>query len=230
MESEGRSTWWFSGVYSPCKVRSRDRFWDELAGLSSLCGDKWCIGRDFNVVRNLREKFNSNRTTRSMRLFDELVRELNLKDPPLRNGQFTWSNFRDQPVCCRLDRFFHSIYWEDNFPYFRQELDVMIASDHCPIILDTTPPSWGPSPFRFETCGCITELWWDDIDPTRWEGYKFMTKFKLIKGKLKDWNVEVFGDTRIKKQALLRRIKELDALESSGMWNNQMEEERLSLI
>ena len=41
------------------------------------------------MVRSLQEKFNSNRVTRSMKLFDELVRELNLKDPPLCNNQFT---------------------------------------------------------------------------------------------------------------------------------------------
>ena len=35
--------------------------------------------------------------------------------------------------------------------------------------------------------------------PLGWEGYKFMTKLKLIKEKLKEWNVEVFGDTRLKK-------------------------------
>ena len=34
-------------------------FWDELAGLGSICGDKWCIGVDFNVVRDVKEKFNS---------------------------------------------------------------------------------------------------------------------------------------------------------------------------
>ena len=102
------------------------------------------------MVRSLQEKFISNRITRSMKMFDELVRELNLKDPPLCNGQFTWSNFRDQPVCCRLDRFLPSVYWEDVFPYFRQEMVVRVVSDHCPVILDTTPPSWGPTPFRFE--------------------------------------------------------------------------------
>ena len=31
---------------------------------------------------------------------------------------------------------------------------------------------------------------------------------------------------RLKKQSLLRRIEELDALEASGMWNNQLKEER----
>ena len=74
VEIEDGSGWWFLGVYGLSKVCFRDRFWDELAGLSILCGDKWCIGGDFNVVRNLQEKFNSNRTIGSMKLFDELVR------------------------------------------------------------------------------------------------------------------------------------------------------------
>ena len=53
-----------------------------------------------------------------------------------------------------------------------------------------------------------------------------MTKLKLIKGKLKNWNVEVFGDMRLEKQSLLRRINELDVLEASGAWNNQLKEDR----
>ena len=84
MDIEGRSSWWFSGVYGPSKACHRDRFWDELAGLSILCGDKWCIGADFNVVRSVQEKFNSNRLTRSMKLFDKLVRELKVKRPPFK--------------------------------------------------------------------------------------------------------------------------------------------------
>ena len=150
VNNEGSSSWWLSGVYGPSKASFRDRFWDELAGLSYLCGDRWCIGGDFNVVRSIQEKFNSNRVTRSMKLFDELIEELNLKDPPLCNGQFTWSNFRAQPVCCRLDRFLVSVPWTDVFPYFRQEMEVRVVSDHCPVILDSSPPSWGPTPFRFE--------------------------------------------------------------------------------
>ena len=86
MDNEGSSNWWFSGVYGPSKAYFRDRFWDEVAGLSSLYGKKWCIRGDFNAVRNLQEKFNSNIVTRSMKLFDGLVRKLNLKDPPLCNN------------------------------------------------------------------------------------------------------------------------------------------------
>ena len=62
-----------------------------------------------------------------------------------------------------------------------------------------------------------------------WEGFKFLTKLKLIKSKVKKWNEEVFGDVRLQKQALLRRIKELDVFEYSGTWNNDLKEERLEV-
>ena len=233
VEVDGGSIWWFSGVYGPSKVSFRDRFWDELAGLSTICGDKWCLGGDFNVVRTVQEKFNSNRTTRSMRMFDELIRELKLKDSPLCNGQFTWSNFRQHPVCCRLDRFLVSVCWGEVFPYFRQEMEVRVVSDHCPIILDSNPPSWGPTPFRFENMwlnhksfSSFFGKWWEETVTSGWEGYKFLSKLKIIKGKVKKWNEEVFGDMRLQKQSMLRRIKELDGLECSGLWNNELKDER----
>ena len=37
--SEGSNSWWFTGVYGPSKACFRDRFWDELAGLSVVCGE-----------------------------------------------------------------------------------------------------------------------------------------------------------------------------------------------
>ena len=76
VDIEGSSSWWFSGVYGPSKTCFRDRFYDELARLPTLYGVKWCIGGDFNMMKSLQEKFNSNKTTRSMKLFDELAKEL----------------------------------------------------------------------------------------------------------------------------------------------------------
>lgn len=78
--------WWFSAIYGPCKPREREEFWDELAGLSSICGDKWCLGGDFNMVRNQGEKMNSVSITSSMVCFDNLIGDLELIDPPLLNA------------------------------------------------------------------------------------------------------------------------------------------------
>ena len=71
------------------------------------------------MVRDVREKLNSNSVTRSMKTFDELLREMGLVDPLLRNAKFTWSNFREHPICCRLDRFMFSVDWGSLFPAFK---------------------------------------------------------------------------------------------------------------
>lgn len=44
-----------------------------------------------------------------MRLFGE--RDLNLNDSPLCNAKFTFFNFRESHICCRLDWFFFSKGW-----------------------------------------------------------------------------------------------------------------------
>ena len=102
-------------------------------------------------------------------------------------------------------------------------MEVRVVSDHCPVVLDSTPPVWGPTLLRFENMWSFADdfaKWWKDVTPTGWEGYKFMTKLKIIKQKVKKWNAEVFGDLRLQKTSLIRKIKDLDVLESSGNWNN----------
>ena len=32
--------WWFTGVYGPSSYNGRGLFWDELAGLGTICGEK----------------------------------------------------------------------------------------------------------------------------------------------------------------------------------------------
>ena len=150
VEDEFKGDWWFSGVYGPNKRQKRKEFWDELSGLKEICDDRWCVGGDFNVVRRVSEKFNSSTNTRSMKDFDYLIGELELVDPHLNNAKFTWSNFRHQPICSRLDRFLFTNLWAAGYASYRQELEVRLVSDHAPVILDTLPPKWGPTPFRFE--------------------------------------------------------------------------------
>ena len=228
-----KEKWWFIGVDGPSSYSGRGLFWDELAGLGSICGNKWYLGGDFNVVREVSEKLNSNSVTRSMKIFDELIREMGLVDPPLRNARFTWSNFREQPVCCRFDRFLFSVEWGILFPHTRQEVEVRAVSDNNPIILDSSPPKWGPSPFRFENMWLehkefdkAFETWWKECMVQGWEGYKFLSRLKIIKTLVKRWNFEIFGDLRLKEGDLNRRLAELDGLEGTSRWNEDFIVER----
>ncbi|XP_073059743.1 uncharacterized protein [Primulina eburnea] len=234
IEIEGcdQSKWWFSAIYRPVQSRQRELFWDELVGLESICGDKWCLGGDFNVVRNTGEKLNSFTNTTSMQCFDELIGELRLHDPPLLNAKYTWSNFRANPICCRLDRYLFSRDWMDIFPNYRQVVLPRITSDHCPVVLDTAELRWGPAPFRFENTWLshqnfkqLVRSWWNSGVTRGWD-YKFMMKLKRMKVEVSKWNREVFGDVGVRYTKVVTRIKQLDDLEAEGSWSEILQEER----
>ncbi|RVX23341.1 Transposon TX1 uncharacterized 149 kDa protein [Vitis vinifera] len=151
---DGSGPLWMSAVYGPNNPSIRKEFWVELSDLFGLTYPSWCVGGDFNVIRRSSEKLGGSRVTSSMRDFDGFIRESELHDPPLRNAAFTWSNMQESPVCKRLDRFLYSNEWELSFPQSLQEVLPRWTSDHWPIVLDTNPFKWGPTPFSSES---ITE-------------------------------------------------------------------------
>ena len=220
---EDKGDWWFFGVYGPSKKRSRKDFWDELPRIKEISNKRWCVGGDFNVVRRVSEKFNSSIITRSMREFNSLIGEMELIDPNLNNASFTWSNFRQVAICCRLDRFLFTNDWAEGYQCYRQEVEVRAVSDHSPVILDTVLPQWGPIPFRFENAWLEHkhfsrdfEKWWKEVPVDGWEEYKWTKRLQKIKQCVKKWNNGVFGDLRMIEAGLYNRLKELDREESSG--------------
>ena len=182
------------------------------------------------------EKFNSTTSTTSttsMMQFNSLIGEFELVDPTLSNAMFTWSNFRDHPICCRLDRFLFTNDWAMGYQCIRQEVEARIVSDHYPVVLDTSPTRWGPTPFRFENAwlehkqfSCQFDNWWKETSVTGWEGFKWMRTLQKIKPQIKRWNKEVFGDLRLTEGALNNRLMELDGLEGSANWTEELKRER----
>lgn len=51
----------------------------------------------------------------------------------------------------------------------------------------------------------------------KWEGFYFWKKLRSLREVMKFWNTSAFGDTRIKKTAVLERIKFLDGLVEQGV-------------
>ncbi|RVW70580.1 hypothetical protein CK203_060647 [Vitis vinifera] len=134
------------------------------------------------------QKIGGSSLTSSMRDFDSFIRECELLDPPLRNASFTWSNLQESPVCKRLDRFLYSNEWGQLFPQGLQEALIRRTSDHWPIVLDTNPFMWGPTPFRFENMWLQHPSfkenfrnWWSGFQGNGWEGHKFMRRLQLLK-------------------------------------------------
>ncbi|XP_073021415.1 uncharacterized protein [Primulina eburnea] len=233
IQKDAHYDWWFTAVYGPCQPRLRTNFWDELAGLSVICEDRWCLGGDFNVVRSLREKINSRSQTSSMFCFDSLIQELELCDPPLLNGKFTWSSLRSSPICCRLDRFMFTVGWTEIYPCYRKSILPRITSDHFPLVLDLAKNKWGPTPFRFENVWLrdtsfknLTKLWWNNTNSQGWAGYRFMMKIKTIKGDIKRWNEEVYGRMEMKSAELSNKISRFDKLEGEGRGSEEISKDR----
>ena len=119
------------------------------------------------------------------------------------------------------------------FPHIRQEVEVRTVFYHNPVILDSNPPSSAPSPFRFENMWLdfkdfdkIFEKWWKECSVQGWEGYKFLSRFKLTKNLVKRWNLEVFGDLWLKEGGLNRKLVKLDGLKGTSRWIGNFIEER----
>lgn len=55
--------------------KDRNFFWDELAGLQVICGEKWVLGGDFNVVRFTHERSHPPRSTRTLDCSTDLFRK-----------------------------------------------------------------------------------------------------------------------------------------------------------
>ncbi|RVW50857.1 Transposon TX1 uncharacterized 149 kDa protein [Vitis vinifera] len=181
-----------------------------MLDLFGLTYPSWCVGGDFNVIRRRSEKLGGSGVHFQHEGFDGFIRESELHDPPLRNASFTWSNIQESPVCKRLDQFLYSNEWELSFPQSLQEVLPRWTSDHWPIVLDTNPFKWGPTPFR------------------KWlGGHKFMRKLQFVKAKLKDWNKNTFGMLKERKKTILDEIANIDAIEQEGALSSDLAAQRV---
>jgi endonuclease/exonuclease/phosphatase family metal-dependent hydrolase len=68
--------------------------------------------------------------------FNVLIRDFAVIDVPLRGRRYTWSNRQLAPVFSKLDHVFLSNEWSLEFPMITLQAQVMIVSDHIPIILE----------------------------------------------------------------------------------------------
>ncbi|KAL7207808.1 hypothetical protein ACSBR1_029707 [Camellia fascicularis] len=65
-------------VYGPTDVAKRQEVWANFALLKHHFLGPWCIGGDFNEVRNIDERIKCSRRDRGMRDFNSMVEQLEL--------------------------------------------------------------------------------------------------------------------------------------------------------
>lgn len=129
--------------------------WEELHVLKrSLGGEVWCVMDNFNGVRCLAERRDSNNMPvggRDMNEFNTFIASMELHDITLVGKSFPWYKSNGQAKSW-LDRFLVFSGWIDIWVDNTQYMGERCISDHCPLILKNNVVEWGPKPFRVLDC------------------------------------------------------------------------------
>ncbi|KAK7251879.1 hypothetical protein RIF29_35466 [Crotalaria pallida] len=110
-------------------------------------------------------------------------------------------------------------------------------SDHCPLLLKYRSISFGPTPFRLNSCWFfhkdfkhMVQSFWVQSDVQGWSAFVLKEKLRLLKGKIKGWNKEVFGCLDHQLGELNKKVLELDlASENLSLSDAQLLERRSAL-
>jgi hypothetical protein len=226
--------WAFAGVYGPNRSTFRRSLWDELAGVMSLWDIPWCVGGDFNVTLFRSESSGGASRSYATSDFADFIADQGLMDLPLAGGVSTWANSRSWS---RLDRFLVSPDWEMSFPGLVQKKLLRVCSDHAPILLTKGDMQYGKRPFKFENMwlkeeGFVDKVrdWWGSFSFEGSPSFVLAKKLQALKGEIKKWNCEVFGDVGARNKAWAEELEMLDNYEVSRGLSEEEKERRRGLV
>eukprot|EP00253_Pinus_taeda_P012157 PITA_12157 len=181
----------------------------------------WVTGGDFNMIATSEEKIGGRcRTNKDGTLLKDFIQSNWLIDLPTANGLYTWTNKRIIPmqIASRLDRFLIS----DNAVHVGGEFTAHIipfsGSDHWPIeMLWNRPGNNIKKPFRFEAFWLshpefkdfITTTWQNSNPIEQSKMARFQKKLKFLKGEIKKWNKDNFGNIFKEKESILQELKSI---------------------
>lgn len=123
---------YFVNVYSPCALVQKRRLWAKLLSLRNLWRDGvWCLGGDFNAVKNEFERIGRNRfhSHQESTDFNDFIGLMDMDDLPIGHIKFSWSRGSDG-VMSRIDRFLLSSGFVSLVSATSQVIEEKDVSDH----------------------------------------------------------------------------------------------------
>ncbi|KAL0306821.1 UNVERIFIED_CONTAM: hypothetical protein Sradi_6099400 [Sesamum radiatum] len=150
--------WQFTGIHCPVVTIRKPLFWHHFNEIASSFDGPWLVMGDFNAILSQDENRGGRPFASASR--NSLRYELdccNLIDLGFSGPKYTWTNKRPglANIQSRIDREVANADWCLLYPNtFITHLPA-IASEHCPLLLDTHPnnSNW-PRPFFFEEMWC----------------------------------------------------------------------------
>ncbi|GKU90755.1 hypothetical protein SLEP1_g4707 [Rubroshorea leprosula] len=203
-------------VYGPTDRQKKAGLWEVLRKMVTDKEGCWVIAGDFNAVRGPEERRGRSGESPDMKDFDEFIVTTDLVDVKLSNRRYTWYK-PDGTAKSRLDRFLLSTEMCNGEEEWIQQGLPRSISDHCAIVLKSRTSDWGPRPFR------VLDAWqqhpdfkkfvedkWSEMMVEGFAGYKCQQKLRLLKGFLKGWNKDVFGNMEAQYEQAVEKIEQVD--------------------
>lgn len=141
------------------------------------------MGGDFNEILYASDRKGCTRLNAHSDRFHNWISDFSLLDWPMTNLRHTWSNFRINASCSKIDRIFVSKEGLDLNPKVYLKGLPRPVSDHCSLFIATEGPQGGPTPFRFEKMWLQHKTfkdsilsWWHQTQVNGWAAFKLQKK------------------------------------------------------
>ena len=128
----GTHDWILTNVYGPCTLSGKQLFLNWLKNIDMPEEVEWILLGDFNLLGSPSDRNRPGGDINEMLFFNEAMSALGVFELPLLGRKFTWSNKQFPPLLERLDWFFTSISWTNNFPGTTVSSLTNETSDHLP--------------------------------------------------------------------------------------------------
>ena len=211
-----------TAIYALPNFNERKILWNYLKDLSPSVNMPWVLLGNFNDMLAEDEKMgglplNKNR----LNAFRDCINSCGLMNLGFHGPKFTWTYKNPiwhQNIKERLDRGLGNTEWNILFP--RSEIHHLprTKSDHCPILLESEPPTYKlKKPYKFE------KMWLTDpsfltLVENSWNSSAFIPSpyspisrlqhhLKFLTTNIIDWNKHHFSNLFWKKNRLLARLR-----------------------
>ena len=126
--TQGDNSFWLTTVYGPADDARKDDFLANMVQAAPPVGEPWMINGDFNMIYQARDKSNSNINRRMIGKFHLAIDLAGLKEVKCKNRRFTWSNERERPTMCSIDKVFCNFEWDNLFPNYMLKAAATVCS------------------------------------------------------------------------------------------------------
>ena len=119
-------------VYGPADHRRSADFLCEIKSKVERCPTPVVVAGDFNLIRSPDDKSSDNVGLPRMRMFNDWIADLALREISRVGARYTWSNNQADPIRSVLDWVLVFVEWEISFPLCSLRALTWIGSDHSP--------------------------------------------------------------------------------------------------